>query len=257
MSEPLQDFLDLAVEAAYLAGRKTLAYFGAGVAVDLKADQSPVTQADRESEHFLRQKILSVYPDHTFIGEEFGETRGNPDFRWIVDPIDGTKSFIHGIPMYATLIGLEVRGKPTVGVIYLPATDELVAAAVGTGCTWNGRRARVSKVDQLNRALIVTSDQLMCNDRSNQFDRLARKCKYARTWGDAYGYALVATGRAEIMIDAAMNPWDCCAIIPVVSEAGGFCGSWAGETTSYGGDLVGCNRALRETVLEHLGSPRM
>lgn len=252
MSDPVKTFLDVAIEAAYVAGRKTMGYFGAGVAVDFKSDQTPVTQADREAEQYLRQKILSIFPDHTFIGEEFGETRGNPDYRWIVDPIDGTKSFIHGIPMYATLIGLEVRGQPTVGVIYLPATNEMVAGATGLGATCNGRRAAVSTVGEINKALICTSDQLMCNDRSSQFDQLARKCKYARTWGDAYGYALVAAGRAEIMIDAQMNAWDCCAIIPVIQEAGGFCGSWNGEVTAHGGDLVACNSLLKSIVLQHL-----
>jgi len=246
--EALEQLLDVATEAARLAGKHTLKYFNKGIDVELKSDQSPVTRADREAELIVRDFVLKNFPTHSILGEEHGSVEGDPDYQWVIDPIDGTKSFIHGVPLYTTLVGVQVKGKPAAGVIYAPALDEMVSAATGHGCTWNGRPTTVSQVDRLDRALICCSDALMAIDRSDAFLNLARQCKYNRTWGDAYGYLLVATGRAEIMLDPAMNPWDCCAIIPVITEAGGHCSSWKGEITIHGGDLYACNARLANTV---------
>src|SRR3954453_21479406 len=154
----LKDLLSVAMDAAYLAGRRTLAYFNAEVAVETKADDTPVTRADREAEQVIRERIGRYFPDHCVLGEEAGERRG-PDerYRWIIDPIDGTKSFIHGVPMYGVLIGVEVRGEAGVGAVYLPGTDEPVSAARGFGATHNGRPARVSSVSQLSQACLLTS----------------------------------------------------------------------------------------------------
>ncbi|CAA9426656.1 MAG: Histidinol-phosphatase [alternative form], partial [uncultured Phycisphaerae bacterium] len=135
----LRELLDVAADAAYLAGRRTLAYFNTGVEVETKADDTPVTRADREAEQLIRDLIAERYPHHAVVGEEGGETAGDPDHKWIIDPIDGTKSFIHGVPMYGVMVGVEVRGEPAVGAVYLPGTDELVAAATGLGVTHNGR----------------------------------------------------------------------------------------------------------------------
>ena len=151
----LRELLSVASDAAYIAGRRTLAYFNAEVAVEHKADDTPVTRADREAELVIRERISRFFPDHSIVGEEHGETRGNPDYKWIIDPIDGTKSFIHGVPLYGVLIGVEVRGRASVGVIYAPGTDELVAAADGLGCTWNGRTCRVSQVSKLEDATVL------------------------------------------------------------------------------------------------------
>src|SRR4051812_25495164 len=156
MPDPtFQDLLHIATDAAYLAGRRTLAYFNADVAVETKADATPVTRADREAEEVIRERIHRFFPDHSILGEEGGESHGNPHYKWIIDPIDGTKSFIHGVPMYGVLIGVEIRGRASVGVIYAPATDELVAAADGLGCTWNGRTARVSSVSKIEDATVL------------------------------------------------------------------------------------------------------
>ena len=146
MPEPsLDDLLNVAVDAAYAAGRRTLAYFNTRVAVDLKSDNTPVTCADREAEEMIRGTIQKRFPSHSILGEEGGIHEGSDKrYRWIIDPIDGTKSFICGVPLYGVLIGIEIDGKPQVGVCYLPALDEMVAAATGLGCTWNGRVARVS-----------------------------------------------------------------------------------------------------------------
>src|SRR5262249_27560300 len=158
MTDPtLRELLDVAMEAAYHAGKRTLAYFNAGVAVDRKSDSTPVTIADREAERLVRERIAAHFPDHAVLGEEGGARDGNPEYRWVVDPIDGTKAFVAGVPLYGTLVGVEVKGKPAVGVIYLPALDDMIAAADGLGCTWNGRPCRVSSVDRLADALVVTS----------------------------------------------------------------------------------------------------
>lgn len=256
-AEPnLKDLLAVAADAAYLAGRRTLAYFNAEVAVETKADATPVTRADREAEQVIRERVARFFPNHSVIGEEQGESCGDPDFRWLIDPIDGTKSFIHGVPLYGVLVGVEVRNRPSVGVIYLPATDELVMAADGLGCTWNGRRARVSDVSRLEDATMNTSSLTASLARSDAYENLAARVKLNRGWGDAYGYVLVATGRAEVMLDPKLNPWDCAPLPPILREAGGRFATWAGESTIWGPDGFATNGALYETVLKVLRAER-
>ena len=250
---PLRDLLSVATDAAYLAGRRTLAWFNAEVAVDTKSDNTPVTCADREAEQAIRERIGRFFPDHSILGEETGEhRRGNPDYKWVIDPIDGTKSFIHGVPMYGVLIGVEVRGRPSVGVVYLPATDELIAAADGLGCTWNGRRARVSDVSRIEDATLNTSSIIASLNRSDAYETLMRRVKLNRGWGDCYGYVLVATGRAEIMLDPLMNPWDAAAVQPIIEEAGGAFCAWDGAATIYGGSALAVPAPLRDAVLAAL-----
>lgn len=253
MAEPTQrELLDVAMDAAYRAGRRTLAYFQTGVQPDFKADDTPVTVADREAETILREHIGRAFPDHAILGEEQGETPGSAPYRWILDPIDGTKTFVAGVPLYGVLVGVEVRGAPTVGVIYLPALDEMVAAATGLGCTWNGRPCRVSSVDRLADATLLASSVSSCQARSDAYDRLAASTRLQRTWGDCYGYVLVATGRAEIMLDPAMNVWDCAPLPPILSEAGGRFTDWQGVPTIHGGDAAAANAALHPEILEIL-----
>jgi histidinol phosphatase-like enzyme (inositol monophosphatase family) len=248
----LNDLLSVAIEAAYLGGRRTLAYFNTGVAVERKSDATPVTCADRECEQLIRQTIGRYYPDHSLVGEEWGSTPGNPDYKWIIDPIDGTKTFIHGVPLYGLLIGVEVQGVASVGVIYMPALDEMVCAAKGLGCRWNGRPARVSSQASLQEAAVMSSSIVSAYNRSDAFANLAAKTLLQRTWGDCYGYLLVATGRAEAMVDAALNLWDCAAIKPIIEEAGGRFTNWKGEATIYANDGVATNGLLHEPVLEIL-----
>ncbi len=253
MDISLNDLWQVAQEAAYLAGRRTLAYFNTGTAVQTKEDQTPVTCADREAEALIRKTIGRYYPDHWIIGEEEGDTPGDPNVRWIIDPIDGTKTFIHGVPLYGVLIGVEVQNKPQIGVIYLPALDEMVTAATGLGCRWNGRTARVSQVDQLSEAALMSSSITSAQARGGAFDELAGQAKLVRTWGDSYGYALVATGRAEVMVDAAMKVWDCAPMPPILSEAGGHFTNWQGEPTIWGHDAMATNGKLFEQVQALLG----
>ena len=245
----LRELLTVAADAAYLAGRRTLAYFNTGVEIEIKADDTPVTRADKEAELLIRDIVGKRYPTHAILGEEGGETRGDPDHKWIIDPIDGTKSFIHGVPMYGVMIGVEVRGEPAVGAVYLPGTDELVIAATGLGVTHNGRPARVSSVNQLRDACLLTSSFQGSLERSDAYEKLMAGTRISRGWGDVYGYVLVATGRAEIMLDPKMNPWDCAAIAPIIREAGGRFTTWAGENTIWGPDAVATNGALYQEVI--------
>jgi histidinol-phosphatase len=248
----LEPFLNVAIEAAYTGGKRTLAYFNAGVSVETKADNSPVTVADRESEATIRAIIKEHYPTHSILGEEEGATEGDPDFRWIIDPLDGTKSFVRGVPLYGTLVGLEIEGHVKVGAVYMPALNEMVSAATGMGCSWNGRRAKVSSTSKLENATLLTTSSESCRKRGGAYDALASKMQLTRGWGDCYGYVLIATSRADVMLDAGMNPWDCAPIVPILSEAGGNFTDWSGTTTIYGPDGVGTNGVLHEQVLEIL-----
>ncbi|HYF65783.1 MAG TPA: inositol monophosphatase family protein [Herpetosiphonaceae bacterium] len=250
----LNELLAVATEAAYLGGRRTLAYFNAGVAVQTKADSTPVTLADQEAEQVIRERIARSFPSHAIIGEEGGETAGDAAYRWIIDPIDGTKTFIHGVPFYGVLVGVEVAGQAAVGAVYLPAFDEMLAAADGLGCRWNGREARVSTVADLAEATLLVTSVTGAMERSDAYERLAARTRLQRTWGDCYGYVLVATGRAEIMLDPAMNPWDCAPLLPILREAGGHFTTWDGEATIWGPDAVGTNAALHGHVLDVLRS---
>jgi histidinol phosphatase-like enzyme (inositol monophosphatase family) len=248
----LRALLDVAMEGAYLAGRHALGYFNTGVTSEAKADNSPVTVADREAERVLREHIARAFPGHAILGEEEGETTGNNAFRWIVDPIDGTKTFLAGVPLWGVLVGVEVRGAPAVGVIYLPALDEMVCAADGLGCAWNGRPCRVSSTNCLDESLLLTTSVTACRARSDAWDNLAARTRLQRTWGDCYGYVLVATGRADIMLDPAMNPWDSAALLPILREAGGHFSDWQGTPTIWTGDAMATNAVLAAPILDAL-----
>jgi histidinol-phosphatase len=255
MDEPNpHEVLEFAVEAAQLAGAVTLGYFNANTPFELKADRSPVTAADRGAEQLLRSRIEAAFPDHGILGEEFGEKRGAGAARWILDPIDGTFSFLSGVPVYSVLIGFEWRGEMLAGVIHLPALRETVYAARGLGCWCNGRRARVSEVTDLAAArLSVTSTKLFEQSGTTAaLTRLQAACQTDRGWADAYGYACLATGRVEIVVDPVMNIWDNAALLPVVTEAGGTFTDWTGRTTHTAPAVVGTNGRLLGPVLELL-----
>jgi len=250
----LKSYFDFTTDLAYRAGRLTLGYYQTGVRPDYKADDTPVTAADRAAEELIRGEIERTYPDHAIVGEEYGESAGQgKPFRWFVDPIDGTKSFMRGVPLYGVLIGLEIEGVIRVGAAYFPALDEMLCAADGLGCWWNGRPARVSNVDSFERACICfTSYKNFTRRQPGLFDRLSDAVYMMRGWSDAYGYLLVATGRAEAMFDPYMNPWDCAPFPVIFREAGGFFGSWQGEAGHTYGEALACNAALGPKVLDLL-----
>jgi histidinol-phosphatase len=252
MDESLRSYFDFAVETAYLAGRLTLGYYQTGLRPDIKADASPVTVADRKAEELIRNRIEAQYPGHAIVGEEFGVSeRDGASHRWFVDPIDGTKSFVQGVPLYAVLIGLEIDGHVEVGAAYFPALDEMLAAASGEGCWWNGRRTRVSDVDSLAQAVVVFSDVLSFGryGRSGAWERLKTSTYYRAGLGDAYGYLLVATGRAHVMLDPIMNVWDCAPFPPILREAGGYFGDWQGNPTIYANEAMATTQSLLPEVL--------
>jgi histidinol-phosphatase len=254
----LRMMLDFAVDAAWQAGKITLEYFQAGPAVEHKADASPVTLADRRAEEKLRECIQRAFPDHGILGEEFGEVAGRTPYRWVLDPLDGTRSFIQGVPLYGVMMGLEYQDQPVLGVVHLPALGETVYAAKGYGCYWNGRRAHVSTVAQLGQAVVLaTSVQALYDDgRGHVFETLQGQTRLQRTWGDCYGHILVATGRAEIMLDPILQIWDCAALQPILEEAGGTFTDWHGTATHTGGNGLSTNGHLFQPVMEIVRSNR-
>jgi histidinol-phosphatase len=258
MANSYRSYLDFAVETAYLAGRLTLGYFQTGVQADFKADDSPVTIADRKAEELIRARIEKHYPHHAIVGEEYGaDENANASHRWFIDPIDGTKSFLRGVPLYAVLIGLEIEGCVEVGVACFPALGELIAAASGQGCWWNGRPARVSEISSLEQATVVFSDVASFSERgrSEAWRRIKRSTYFRAGWGDAYGHSLVATGRAELMLDPAMHVWDCAPFPPILKEAGGYFGDWQGNATIYGNEAMSTSQVLLPEVLTLIQEP--
>jgi histidinol-phosphatase len=253
MAESLKELLDFAQEIAWQAGKITLRHFQTGISADRKADDSPVTLADRESEAYLRARIGASYPQHAILGEEEGLTGSDDaEYRWVLDPIDGTKTFIRGVPFYGVLIGLLRNNEPVAGVVNLPALGELISAADGMGCRWNGRPCHVSTVSRLEEALLVgtVSSGYEPYGKAEAYSRLVGATGMQRTWGDCYGYMLVATGRAEICVDPVMNLWDAAPMLPILREAGGTYTDWLGNATVHGGEGLGTNGLLLEQVLE-------
>ena len=248
----LKELLDFAVRLAREAGDLTYQHFKGSFVAERKADNSFVTIADREAERNLRTSIEQTFPDDSILGEEEGEKIGTSLRRWIIDPVDGTYSFVHGVPLYAVLIGLEIDGESVLGVVNLPALNELVYAARGLGCFFNGKPARVSATKSLSEALLLATDFGTCE----QFgfgpaaEALQRRVDARRTWGDAYGHVLVATGRADIMLDPVMNVWDCAALLPILEAAGGTFTDWQGKRTIRGGNAISTNGLLLDDVME-------
>ncbi len=251
VASELRTLLDFAVELAHDGGNITYRHFKGSFVAERKADNSFVTVADRETEKYLRASIEKAFPHDGILGEEEGEKPGKSNRRWILDPIDGTYSFVHGVPLYGVLIGLEVDDEPVLGVVNLPALNEVVYAARGIGCFWNDAPARVSATESLSDALLLATDFGTCEQYGfgRAAELLQRQVHARRTWGDAYGHVLVATGRADIMLDPIMNVWDCAALLPILEEAGGTFTDWKGQKTIRGGNAISTNRALFESVV--------
>ncbi|ADB18658.1 histidinol-phosphate phosphatase [Pirellula staleyi DSM 6068] len=249
--------LPLVLSAGKEAGQLTLRYFQQdNFTVEKKGDASPVTIADRSAEQLIRQRVAEHFPTDGIIGEEFGRTEGTSGFNWILDPIDGTKSFISGVPMYGTMVGVEFEGRSLAGLVYIPGLDEGVYASSGQGTfhfkgTSQPRRCFVSKKPQLSDGLFVTSQVDTFAKRGGQgaFEAVQKLAYITRTWGDCYGYMLVATGRAEVMIDPILNVWDAAAVQPIIEEAGGTFTDWNGVPTIHTGDAVATNGLVADEVL--------
>jgi histidinol phosphatase-like enzyme (inositol monophosphatase family) len=247
----LNELLEFAIEIARGAGEITLQYFRKQPETSRKSDGSFVTIADRQAESYLRQRIGERFPDDGILGEEEGELTGTSGRRWILDPIDGTFAFVHGVPLYGVLIAVEISGQMSVGVVNMPALGEIVSAAKGLGCFFNGEPARVSTTTELKDALLLCTSFTEC--ARHGFGRVAQvlqeKARVSRTWGDCYGYVLVATGRADVMLDPVMNLWDCAPLLPIMEEAGGTFADWHGVRTADGGNAIATNGVLFDEVM--------
>lgn len=252
MSELLTELREAAVEFARIAGQSTLNYYQNIFDIDYKTDNSPVTIADREAELSIRDNIKNHFPDHGIIGEEFGKENDDRDIVWVLDPIDGTKSFLHGIPFYTTLIGILIKNESKVGVIYAPALDEMVSAAIGLGCDFNGEKASVRECKVLSEATFLTTDIQSFYDygHGESLEKLMSQTRYHRTWGDAYGHMMVAIGRADIMVDAVLNVWDAAALLPILQEAGGSYSDLKGDKTIYTGNALSTNKDLKNEIIK-------
>ncbi|MDO8542998.1 MAG: histidinol-phosphatase [Opitutaceae bacterium] len=217
-------------ELAIESGTFIKPLFGqAKIAVDTKADDTPVTAADRGAEEMMRALIRKRHPSHGIIGEEFGSERADAEFVWVLDPVDGTKSFITGVPLWGTLIALLHQGQPVLGCIHQPILHQLVLGD-GHTTTLNARPVRCRPTTRIEAATLLTSDPRAPAKHQDgaSYDALEQRAKLARTWGDCYGYLLVATGWADIALDPIMNPWDIAALVPVIRGAGGVITDWKG-----------------------------
>jgi histidinol phosphatase-like enzyme (inositol monophosphatase family) len=247
----LQELLEFAVDVARGAGEITLKYFQQAPETSTKLDGSYVTIADRQAETYMRRRIAERFPNDAILGEEEGEIKGTSARRWIIDPIDGTFAFVHGVPFYGVLMALEQESEMFLGVVNTPALDEVVYAARGLGCFSNGQPAHVSSTSQLSEALLLCTDFATCARYGfgNAAEKMQQIARTRRTWGDCYGYVLVATGRADVMLDPVMNLWDCAALLPVIEEAGGTFTDWRGRRTANGGNAIATNGKLFEEVM--------
>jgi len=260
---PTTQRLELAIQLAREAGRLVMEHFRrSDLAVERKEDDSPVTVADRGAEEHLRRCIAEAFPEDGIFGEEFPERPGTSGYRWILDPIDGTKSFIHGVPLFGTMIAVEHEGRSVLGVILIPALDECVYAAEGQGAWYvfqggTPRPARVSSCPRLSEGLFLTSEVANFSEveRRDVYERLESAARLSRSWGDCYGYLMVATGRAELMVDPLMCLWDAAAVQPIIEEAGGTFTDWQGRRTIYSGQGIATNRLILDEVLAIVQGP--
>jgi len=255
MKFDLDTIHEAAIKIARKGGQHTLNYFNKSFEVERKSDDSPVTIADRQAETIMREQIVDRFPDHGIIGEEYGRRNEESTVQWILDPIDGTKSFIHGVPLYTTLIGVVVENEPVVGVIYAPALEELCEAAKDKGARLNGKPCQVRSCQSLAKASFMSTDVYSAAEYNYglPFDTLIEKSRIHRTWGDAYGHMLVATGRADLMFDPILNIWDAAPLLTILKEAGGVFCDTNGKETIESGNGISCSRELLPEVLQVFG----
>ena len=251
----ISDLTDFALALAHRGGKKCLEFLASRSRFDRKADLSPVTLADRKCEAYMWREIEEHFPGHAILGEEFGTNGHASAFRWLLDPIDGTVSFIHGVPLYGTTVGVEHNGEPVVGVVHFPALGETVWAQKEGQTFWNGRPAWVSSVRDISAATVVLTDRSLFARAGVQdrYDQLGRLVHFERGWGDCYGRVLVATGRADILLDPIdLKPWDVCPIVPIIEGAGGKFTDWANRRVFTSGNGVITNGHIHDEVIRVL-----
>jgi len=249
---------ELAITVAKEASQLALRYFDTNLTVEWKKDQSPVTLADREAEALLRSRLLKTFPRDGFLGEESGDTQGDSGFRWIIDPIDGTRNFVRGIPLWATLIGLEYKQEQIAGVAAVPALAQTYRALRGEGAFRDDRRIHVSKVSTLSEAVMFYSSLswFLKAGRQETFIDLAKRVQRQRGFGDFYGFLLVAQGSGELMMEHGVHVWDVAAIKPIIEEAGGRLTDWEGQENIHRPDVLASNGLLHEETLRLLANQK-
>lgn len=230
-------------------------YFRTSLTVESKSDYSPVTIADKLAEEKMRALIQKEFPSHGIIGEEFGSENSDAEYVWVLDPIDGTKSFISGALSFGTLIALLKNGKPIIGVINHPILNELMVGDNQT-CLLNGSKTQIRNCSKISDATLLTTEHFNIGKYQNQkkFDELANKVKLYRNWGDCYGYYLLATGYADIMIDSIMSIWDSMALIPIINGAGGMITDYQGNDPIIGNSIVASNKSIHLEVIKNLNN---
>jgi histidinol-phosphatase len=245
---------DLAVLAAQEAGQLALDYFDAGTAVEWKADESPVTVGDRNAEQLLRKTLLGRFPQDGFLGEEFGDHPGTSGYRWIIDPIDGTRSFVRNIPLWGTMVGLQLGDECIAGVVAMPAFGHIYRALKGDGAYRNERRIRVSDVAELKESILLYSSVYWFKKAGflDNFLRLGERCQRPRGFGDVYGFMLVAQGSSELIVEHGVHIWDVAAVLPIIEEAGGRLTDWAGQVRADRPDVVASNGKVHAEALRVL-----
>ncbi len=250
MKDEASTLMQAVAEVARRAGDVALSHFRKSLTIETKRDGTPVTVADREAEERAREWIEARFPDDGILGEELGTHKPNAERRWILDPIDGTKTFVRGVPLWGTLVAVAKGEEILAGAAHFPAVGEALVAAPGHGCWWNGTRCTVSAVADLGSATALITDERFAENpsRAEAWHSLSRQTAVTRTWGDCYGYLLVATGRAEIMVDDVLSPWDAAALFPIIREAGGVFTDWTGQPTAFGSNAIATNAALAEEV---------
>lgn len=237
------------------SGKIIRQYFKTDLGIETKNDLSPVTIADKKAEEIMREMIMKEFPDHGILGEEFGEYKSDAEYKWILDPIDGTKSFICGAVTFGTMIALLKNEKPVLGVINQPILNEFISGD-NTTTELNDKKIKVRQCRDLSSAVLLTTDLLNFEKYRNlkNFEELIRKTKLFRMWGDCYGYTLLASGFADIMIDPIMNKWDLAALIPIVNGAGGKITDYYGNDPMKGDSIVATGGNIHEEVIKILNN---
>ncbi len=237
------------------SGKIIINYYRTPIKIDTKKDNTPVTIADKKTEEFLREEITKRFPGHGILGEEFGETNQDAEYKWVLDPIDGTKSFICGTPLFGTLIALLRNNKPVIGAINLPILNELL---IGDNfkSTLNDNEVHVRGCTDLSQAVLLITDFVSYGDYYSKsgLENLISHVKMIRGWGDCYGYYLVATGYADIMIDPIVSPWDSMALIPVITGSGGIITDINGNDAVKGTSLVASVSGIHKNIIKILNA---
>lgn len=253
----LDAFENLVRDWTQESGDLILRHFRASdLATEFKADASPVTLADREAELLLRQKIGERFPEHGILGEEFAPEREDAEYVWLIDPIDGTKSFVAGVPLFGTILCLQQNERPLLGAIHLPALQGQLLVGDGTEARLNGKPVAIRPPGPPKTRILLTSDErdVSLYQKESGWKRLLEKVAYCRTWGDCYGYYLLATGKADVMADPIVNPWDFHAIIPILEGARAKVTDWTGGKAVGGSSVVAASPTIHNEIIDLLNA---